>query len=93
MADTRNRKRCGHCYQNLLLPVYKRHRDRYYDIDTRTWSTIDDGIISSDEGSDMSAEEPQLASDDDSSCSAGADDICADLSSESTGTTHHMFIL
>ena len=91
MADNR-RKLCGHCDQSLLLPVYKQHRDRYYDVDAQAWSRVDDGIISSDEGSDcVDMSDPkawsrQASDNDDSSCYA--DDVCSDLSQNGTTCTH-----
>lgn len=49
MAERALRKRCGHCNQNLVIPVYKRHKDLYYDSKLNQWSTIDSDILSSDE--------------------------------------------
>lgn len=47
MAEKVSRKRCGHCHQNLVIPVYKRHKDLYFDCKLNRWSTTD--VLSSDE--------------------------------------------
>ena len=33
------RKYCSHCNEFLTLPVFKRHKDDYYDSNTRSWRT------------------------------------------------------
>ena len=49
MAERALRKRCGHCNQNVVIPVYKRHKNLYYDAKLNQWSTIGSDILSSDE--------------------------------------------
>ena len=69
MAERALRKRCGHCNQNLVIPVYKRHKDLYYDSKLNQWSTIDSDISSSDEEFDNPSHD-----DDESACNSMDDD-------------------
>ena len=32
------RKRCGHCDELLTIPVYKKHKDLFYDRKNRQWN-------------------------------------------------------
>ena len=48
-AKSVKRKRCGHCDQLLTLPVFKRHKERHYNTDTKRWCR---GFESSGEESD-----------------------------------------
>ena len=40
-ARPAKRKRCGHCDEFLTLAVYKRHRGRYYNSDSKQWNRLE----------------------------------------------------
>ena len=55
IASRRKRRKCGHCNELLMLPVYKRYKALYFEDQTSLWAT-------STESS------PALKSDDESQC-------------------------
>ena len=43
------RKRCGHCDELLTLPVYKRHRDLYFNKIQKEWKQAKLEIVDSED--------------------------------------------
>ena len=65
-SKSRKRKRCGHCNEDLSLPVYKRHKNLYYNSQAKTWRQESSG---ESEGDDDESLFLHLDSSVDGSCS------------------------
>ena len=57
IASRKKRRKCGHCNELLMLPVYKRHKALYFEDKTGLWATSTESP-------------PALKSDDETQCTA-----------------------
>ena len=48
-SKSRKRKHCGHCNEDLSLPVYKRHKNLYYNSQAKTWRQESSGESEGDD--------------------------------------------